>query len=188
MPRYIAFLRAVNVGGRIVKMADLAQHFRTLGHADVQTFIASGNVIFSSRSRSTQALAAALERGLEPMLGFRTEAFVRRDDEVQALAARATSLQASFREGAGPQGEVNVLLLAQPLSPVQAESLAGLRSELDDFSHSGAEVCWMCKSRQSDSKFSNVVFERRLATKATIRRASMLERLAEHLRGEAGSG
>jgi uncharacterized protein (DUF1697 family) len=185
MPRYVAFLRAINVGGRFVKMADLAQHFRTLGHTDVQTFIASGNVIFRSRARSATTLAQALADGLEPLLGYRTEAFVRTDDELQALAARAAAQQVAHRARVGPQGEVNVALLKQPLSPTQAAALAGLRTELDDFAHSGCEVYWLCQSKQSDSKFSNALFERKLTTKTTFRRASMLERLAAQLRGES---
>ena len=55
MPRYIAFLRAVNVGGRIVKMDELREHFAAAGFSDVETFIASGNVIFSSSAKSTAA-------------------------------------------------------------------------------------------------------------------------------------
>ena len=188
MPRYVAFLRAVNVGGRFVKMADLARYFETLGHADVQTFIASGNVIFRSRGRSAGVLAQTLAAGLEPLLGFHTEAFVRSDAELQALAQRAAAQQVAHRAAVGPQGEVNVALLAQPLSAAQATALAGLRTELDDFVHSGSEVYWLCRSKQSDSTFSNAVFERKLGAKTTIRRAGMLERLAEQLHTEGGKG
>ena len=188
MPRYVAFLRAINVGGRFVKMAVLAQHVESLGHADVQTFIASGNVIFRSRARSASALAQAIADGLEPLLGYRSEAFVPSDAEVQALAQRAAAQQAAHRAAVGPQGEVNVAFLSQPLSAAQAAALEGLRTELDHFTHSGSEVYWLCKSKQSDSKFSNALFERKLGAKTTIRRSSMLERLAEQLRTPAGKG
>ena len=46
--RVVAFLRAINVGGHVVPMARLAELFRGLGLAEVETFIASGNVIFST--------------------------------------------------------------------------------------------------------------------------------------------
>ncbi len=46
LPYCVAFLRAINVGGRFLKMAALAEHCRALGLADVQTYINSGNVIF----------------------------------------------------------------------------------------------------------------------------------------------
>ena len=51
MPRYIAFLRAINVGGRhTVKMDFLRDFFESLGFSNVETFIASGNVVFDSSS------------------------------------------------------------------------------------------------------------------------------------------
>jgi len=50
MPRYVAFLRAINVGGHVVTMAQLKRAFEAVPLASVETFIASGNVIFESRS------------------------------------------------------------------------------------------------------------------------------------------
>ena len=47
MPRLIAFLRAINVGGHTVTMMKLRKEFEALGLQDVETFIASGNVIFT---------------------------------------------------------------------------------------------------------------------------------------------
>ena len=44
--KYVAFLRAINVGGHVVKMEVLRAHFESLGLSSVDTFIASGNVIF----------------------------------------------------------------------------------------------------------------------------------------------
>ena len=46
MTRYIAFLRAINVSGRRVKMDHVRKLFEALGFSNVETFIASGNVIF----------------------------------------------------------------------------------------------------------------------------------------------
>ena len=52
MPRHIAFLSAINVGGHTVKMDLLCRLFEELGLKDVETFIASGNVIFRSPAKS----------------------------------------------------------------------------------------------------------------------------------------
>lgn len=52
MTRYFAFLRAINVGGHVVKMDRLRQVFESLAFSNVETFIASGNVIFESTSHS----------------------------------------------------------------------------------------------------------------------------------------
>ena len=51
MPRFVAFLRALNVGGaHVVKMDALKRHFEAMGFTDVETFIASGNVVFTAKS------------------------------------------------------------------------------------------------------------------------------------------
>jgi uncharacterized protein (DUF1697 family) len=64
VPRLITFLRAINVGGHTVTMAALRDHFAALGFEDVETFIASGNVIARSRTGSTQALERRIEAHL----------------------------------------------------------------------------------------------------------------------------
>ena len=54
MPQYVAFLRAINVGGHIVKVQDLRRIFESCAFAGVETFIASGNVVFESSERAVQ--------------------------------------------------------------------------------------------------------------------------------------
>jgi uncharacterized protein (DUF1697 family) len=180
MPIYVVFLRAVNVGGRFVNMAVLAQHFRDLGYSDVQTYINSGNVVFRSGSRSPAALAAAIEQGLPPRLGFETHAFVRSVPEVHEIARQGMAL-ASDRALA----DVNVALLNAALASEQLAVLHTLRNAVDDFVAQGSEVYWKCRIKQSQSKFSNAVFERKLKTRTTFRRAVMLHGLSAQLRGEA---
>ncbi|HXW01123.1 MAG TPA: DUF1697 domain-containing protein, partial [Anaerolineae bacterium] len=54
LPKYIAFLRAINVGGHTVKMDYLRRLFEEMGFSKVETFIASGNVIFEAVAKSTK--------------------------------------------------------------------------------------------------------------------------------------
>jgi uncharacterized protein (DUF1697 family) len=58
---YVALLRAVNVGGRSVAMAELRATFAKLGFADAKTLLQSGNVVFTSDKRSTAELEKQLE-------------------------------------------------------------------------------------------------------------------------------
>ncbi len=179
MPQYVAFLRAINVGGRFLKMAALAEHVRTLGHANATTYINSGNVLFQSRQLSTDRLATAMEDGLEPLLGFRSEAFVRTVPQLQAIAAQAEAL----RNRIGPDGDINVAFLQRPLTADDEAAITALRNAQDDFVLDGHELYWLCQSKQSDSKFSNAVLERTLRTRVTFRRGSMLQGLLAELLG-----
>lgn len=181
MPTVVAFLRAINVGGRFLKMAELSAHFTALGAAGVRTYINSGNVVFETRARHLPRLASTLESGLEPLLGFRSEVFLRTADEVQDIARHAQALQAQLP----PEGEVNVAFLQAPLSPEQVGALQALETDLDRFVQRDGELVWLCQGSQSQSRFSNAVLERRLRLRCTFRRARMLAGLSEQLRGSA---
>jgi uncharacterized protein (DUF1697 family) len=70
MPSYVAFLRAVNVGGRFVKMAGLRVALEDAGFTDVATHIQSGNVFVRSGRRSCAAVATEMSTVLEEFAGF----------------------------------------------------------------------------------------------------------------------
>jgi uncharacterized protein (DUF1697 family) len=87
MPRAIAFLRAINVGGHTVTMERLRALFESFGFVKVETFIASGNVIFETDTAVTAQVEKAIENHLRPALGFAAATFVRTQAEVAAIAA-----------------------------------------------------------------------------------------------------
>ncbi len=86
MSRHVAFLRAVNVGGRTVRMSELARRLTALGLEDVSTFIASGNVCFTSKG-DARTLARRIEADLLAWLGFPVATMVRTWEELQQLVA-----------------------------------------------------------------------------------------------------
>ena len=74
---YVAFLRGVNVGGKgIVSMAAINNALVTLGLSDVQTYINSGNVIFSTRATGAVQLATRIEKALEQHTGMAIKVLV----------------------------------------------------------------------------------------------------------------
>jgi uncharacterized protein (DUF1697 family) len=87
MPSYVAFLRAVNVGGRFVKMAELRDALTEAGFTDVETHIQSGNVFVRSGRRSTGAVATEMSRVLEEVAGFDVPCVVRTPTELRASLA-----------------------------------------------------------------------------------------------------
>jgi uncharacterized protein (DUF1697 family) len=94
---YIALLRAVNVGGRQLKMADLKAAAEKLGLEETRTFIASGNLLFKS-GRSEAAVKRALEDALTKHMGKRVEVMVRTAKEMEdAVAANPFSKEPGNR-------------------------------------------------------------------------------------------
>ena len=85
--RYAALLRGINVGGKaLIPMADLRECVEGVGHADVSTYIASGNVIFDAPRRSAASLEGELERALEQRFELRVKVFVRTAAQLEAVA------------------------------------------------------------------------------------------------------
>jgi len=178
MSRTIAFLRAINVGGHTVKMDALRAHFEALGLAEVETFIASGNVIFRTEDASA-GLADRIAAHLEAQLGYPVATFLRSDAEVARIAATQPFPEAEF---AAAQA-FNVGLLSAPLAPEAEAAVLGLATEIDAFRIVGREVYWLCRVRQSESTFTNVRFERLTRVAATWRNRNTYTRLADKYPG-----
>ena len=173
MSRCIAFLRAVNVGGRTVKMVALKAQFEALGLNDVSTFIASGNVVFETRARDMAALEQKIEKQLHGAFGFEVHTFIRSTAELAAIAlcrpfaARALEAAPTFVVG----------FMAAPLDAARLKIVNGLNNDLDAFHVQGRELYWMSRQKQSESKFSNAAFERALGLRATFRGINTLQRI-----------
>jgi uncharacterized protein (DUF1697 family) len=72
MPRYLALLRGINVGGRNkVAMTDLRDVATRLGHTDVATYIQSGNLLFTCPGTDVTSIADTLETQIATRLGVR---------------------------------------------------------------------------------------------------------------------
>ena len=88
MIRLVALLRAVDVGGTgRLAMAELQAICRRAGFSNVETYIASGNVVFDSRHPPPEA-KAALEAGLQAHLGARVGVLIRSGVEIAEVLAR----------------------------------------------------------------------------------------------------
>ncbi len=174
MTRYVAFLRAINVGGRFVTMDRLQKQFEKLGFESVETFIASGNVIFQSKSKNALAIATQVEKGLSAALGYEVATFIRTDREVAAIseheAFAATDIAAATAYVVG--------FLTSRLDKRATSALLALETSIDRFAVHGREIYWLCQRGQSASTFSNVLFERRLGVKSTFRNMTTITRLA----------
>ena len=173
--RYIAFLRAINVGGHTVKMDRLRDLFVELGFTGVETYIASGNVIFETRAKDPAKLEAKIEKALHAVLGFEVAAFLRTPAELEALTQHPAFPEAELAQA----GAYCVGMLKAPLTKEQQKTLKGLETEQDSFALNGKEIYWLCQVRQSESKFSNNLFERKVGVVSTFRGISTLQKMVK---------
>jgi uncharacterized protein (DUF1697 family) len=176
MPQHIAFLRGINLGKRRVKMQDLAALFEALKYTDVTTFIASGNVIFTTRSTGAK-LEHQIEKHLHAELGYEVATFVRTRAEVAAVAAMQPFPRNVMDDASNT---VHVGFWKGELDAGQRRGLESCCSATDAFRVEGREFFWLCRGiRSHESKIwaSPELKALRLPT-ATMRNVTTLRRLA----------
>ena len=88
MINYAAFLRGINVGGHTpVPMLKLKSTFESLHFKNVQTILASGNVLFEAPPTDTMALGRKIEEQLMKTFGYDINVLIRTMEELQHLEA-----------------------------------------------------------------------------------------------------
>ena len=179
MPAYAAFLRAVNVGGRVVKMEALRTLLGKVGLSNVQTMIASGNVVFETPQRTVSRIEQAIERELEAALGFTVTTFVRTLPELSALAEHPLVSGEALEDGAS----LYVAFVREKPSTEARRKLTTLKTASEDFEVYDRHVLWVVRGRFSDSALSGPSLERTLGVPTTVRNSTTVRRMVEKFRG-----
>lgn len=147
MPRYVAFLRGINLGKRRPPMSQLKLIFEDAGFRDVETFIASGNVVFSAGGKDASKLETTIAKRLRDALGYEVDTFVRTAEQVIAISQTDV-----FAADAATSHAVHVCLLHDSLSSATARKLDEIRSEHDAFKAAGREFYWLCRIKVNESQ------------------------------------
>ena len=149
MPRYAAFLRAINVGGRRVTNDELRACVATLGFDDVATFRASGNVIFGDPAgQSIGVLGRRLEECLGDSLGYAVPVFVREARQMRAIAGHQP-FDAETVRAAG--GRLQVLLMTSAPKAAARKAALALATDGDRLATRGSELYWLPSGGMMDS-------------------------------------
>jgi uncharacterized protein (DUF1697 family) len=155
MPRYVALLRGINVGGKnLIKMADLKACLEDHGLKDVATYIQSGNVVFGSGVSSLTELTARIEDLLATAFGYEASVVLRSRRQMRAIVDRAPA-----RFGTDPaRYRYDVIFLKAPLTARTAMRSVLTREGVDQ-ANVGPGVLYFSRltSRASQSQLSRIV-------------------------------
>ncbi|MCF3652221.1 DUF1697 domain-containing protein [Synoicihabitans lomoniglobus] len=177
MPRYIAFLRGINLGRRRIKMDALRAVFEKLPVTDVATYIASGNVLFTSTARSATVWQDTIAAHLENELGYAVNTIVRTRAELTALVAQAP-LGELFCDQ--PHASTQVTLFAAPVTSEIVTKLDGFRTTTDAFAVVDRELYWRCATKLTASTvWKDTKINPHHFPTGTTRNLQTLQKLAE---------
>jgi uncharacterized protein (DUF1697 family) len=176
--RYVALLRAINVGGHTVKMDALRKHFSRMGFANVETFIASGNVLFDAGDEKPAALEERIASELEQALGYAVATFLRTPAELASIV-RHQPFDPSVIDP--DQHALYVGFLPRNPGAETTRKIVALRTPVDEFHVHKRELYWGCRGRFSESVVSGNALERTLAMPMTMRNVTTVRKLAAKL-------
>ena len=176
--RYVALLRAINVGGHTVKMDALRKHFTRMGFANVETFIASGNVLFDAPKASPAKLEAQIAMELERILGYTVDTFVRTGAELEAVVKHQPFSPESIDLA---RHTLYVGFLPAQPSADTVKRIVALETPVDALAVHGRELYWGCRTRFSESQIKNTVLAKALAVPMTVRNITTVRKLAAKL-------
>ncbi len=171
MPRYLALFGSVNVGGNRLTMADLRTAFAAEGFANVETVVASGNVLFDHAERPDEGLEEKLGLMMHERFGMSSVALVRsRDAMARAIAENPFAAD-------GQEKFVHTLFLDGPVDSAGFNKLQSDRARRERIAigHRALHIDYV--AGVAESKLVSAFIERRLGVRGTARNLRSMKRI-----------
>ncbi|KAA6222516.1 DUF1697 domain-containing protein [Streptomyces albofaciens JCM 4342] len=174
MPRQIALLRGINVGGHNkFPMARQRELFAALGYRDVTVLLQTGNIVFADPGTPPEETARRIEAGIADGLGFPVPVLVRTRDELAAAVAANP-----FPQAAAEPKTLHVTFLSDvPADPSPLEVLDSGAYAPDRLRLIGRELYMWCPNGVGRSKLADTVSRTRLGVTATARNWNTVTKL-----------
>jgi len=176
MGRMVALLRAVNVGGRKLPMAELRALCGTLGWRDVATYIQSGNVVLAADGKA-EAIEQALEAAIAKTYGYEAPVIVR-------TAAQWVRYPASnpYPKAAADEPSRLMLLLSKRPPNAGAEDVIQARAKAGEQVKRAGDALWIhFPEGAGTSKLTPSLIDRAIGSPATSRNYRTVIKLEEML-------
>ena len=174
MAKYVAFLRAINIGKRLVKMDRLKKVFEELKFKNVKTFINSGNIIFEATTKDKEQLAGKIEKKLKTSLGFEVLTMIRTEKELASIV-KANPFK---DEKLDKDTRVYIALLYNKPGKEIINILSSLNNKNETFRlKKNVVYCLVHKDEKNSSYFSITLLEKKLDIPLTIRNQNTINRI-----------
>lgn len=177
MTRYLALLRAVNIGGHFVKMEELRRIFRSLGLLGVETYIQSGNVFFTAAgNEKEEVLRRRIEKELQTALGYDVGAFLRSVKELKRMVEADPF--GGRKTSAGLKLFVTFLGEKPKQAPPGPLPILSPKKDLEVVRIAGRDVFTLLRPLDKGNfTYPNPFLEKLLGIRATTRNWEMLQKM-----------
>ena len=174
MNAYVSLFRGINVGGHNgVRMDALKELHESLGLQEIQTYIQSGNVVFTSDDADVTLIQKDIEHGFAQKFGFQVKVMVRTADEFNVIIENNPFQNQPLKES---KWVVAMFLASHPISTAR-EDIQKTYTGPEELHIIGQEVYIYYPEGIGRSKLTNVFLEKKLKTTGTARNWNTVLRL-----------
>jgi uncharacterized protein (DUF1697 family) len=153
-------------GHNSMKMTGLSNMFKDLGFNDAETYIQSGNVIFSDNSDTSQSeIALNVEKSISDRYKYKIPAMIRTVQEMRNLIPVNPYLQ----EESFDPSKMAVMFLHEEATDEQIYKVAHIRYPPDKFKINGSEIFIYCPNGFGKTKLYTNFFEKKMGVTGTAR-------------------
>ena len=166
MITYISIIRGINVSGqKLIKMAALKKMFESLNLENIQTYVQSGNVVFSSKKEDPKELEKIISSGIESEFGFDVSVIVFNSKSLETIIEGNPFAKDPLKDNAF----LHVTFLADTPLSIDKESIIVKRHVDEEIEFTSNAVYLYCPNGYGKTKLNNNFLESKLKVKATTR-------------------
>lgn len=175
MKKFIALLRGINVSGqKKIKMSELQLLFEEMGFRDVETYIQSGNVIFSSKENSREKLESKISSGIKGKIGFDVQVIVRKPEEIEHILKNNP-----FLKKKKDADKLYVTFLSKIQSDENIEKMYAIDYSPEEYFIEGKHIYLFVPNGYGKAKLSTNLFENKLKIFGTTRNWKTVTAISE---------
>lgn len=175
MPKYVALLRGINVGGNnMIKMETLRETFASVGFENVKSYINSGNLIFETAKTDDGKLAKKIHDAIQNNFGFNISVMVRSMAEIEAIIAK-NPFAGQFEN----HKDMHLFFLNEALTAEQEALLFAQANDNEMFAVIDRHILCLLKMSILDSSVGKGFIDRKLKVATTARNWQTVRKLTE---------
>lgn len=173
----ISMLRALNMTGHnSMRMSDLSELYKKLGFSDAETYIQSGNVVFSYNGDLTdEEISSNIEAAISENYKFKIPVIIRSVKEILEIQKSNPFVN---EDGFDPS-KMSVIFLREKTSREQIIKMSGIDFPPDRYKIKGKEIYIYCPNGFGKTKLYTNFFENKMGVTGTARNWKTVARLLQ---------
>jgi uncharacterized protein (DUF1697 family) len=169
-------LRGINMTGHnTIKMTELADLFRHLGYTDAETYIQSGNIVFTCHNGNIDDISSGIRKAILSDFNLNIAVITRTSDEMEKII----SANPFLREPGFDPSKMAVLFLELKPTDEQILKVAGIDYPPDKFHINDSEIYIYCPNGFGKTKIYTNFFEAKMKVTGTARNWRTVNKLVE---------